>query len=194
MSEGSESEEDYSHDPVMLVVTDLLKPAPLKIARITRNFTLPRLVPVMTLVFVGVGMLVGLIFAALASMVVGLSLTQFLLFTTVGGGAGWLLNTARIDDQEVWKYAAFVLAANMKSRTRLNSSPTRMVSISSDTPPPDGGILVASNRSTAVYAVPGRSIAGAGRVYAGIAPMTDLMLGEITILESTVRVKESGFS
>lgn len=186
----SDSDESHDSDPVMLVITDLLKPGPLKIARITKDFTLPRLVPVVTLAFVAVGTILGLIFGlVLRSFIDSL---EVLMFSAVaGGGIGWLLATVRLEGQEIWKWAALRFSAASRARTRINNSPTRIIAVGVDDAPPEEGVLVASNYTTNVYAVPAR-VGRTGRVFAGIAPVHSLILGEVTILDATVRVKRGG--
>lgn len=188
----SESEENHDSDPVMLVITDLLRPGPLKIARLTKDITLPRLIPVVTLAFVAVGAIFGLIAALiLRSLIFQGSLEVFIFGIAAGGAVGWLFATVRLDGQEIWKWAALRFSAASKARTRINNSPSRIIVFGVDDPPPEEGVLVAANRRSNVYAVPSK-VGRTGRVYAGLAPIYSLTLGEVTILESTTRVKKKG--
>jgi hypothetical protein len=190
MSDSESSSHDS--DPVMLVITDLLKPGPLKIARITKDFTLPRLIPVVTLLFSAAGAIVGLLAALIIrSFIFQDSLEVFMFGLAAGAGIGWMLATVRLDGQEVWKWAALRFSAASQARTRINNSPTRIVAFGIDDPPPPDSVLVASNYSTNVYAVSSR-VGRTGRVYTGIAPVQSLVLGEVTILASTVRVQKGG--
>jgi hypothetical protein len=180
---------DTSGDPIMLVITDLLKPGQLKIARITRSVTLPRLIPVVTLAFTAVGLFFGLIFGLIFRIFLFESLEVIFIFGALGAATGYGFATIRLDGQEIWKWAALRFSAASKARTRINNSPTRIIVIGVDDPPPDDGILVASNVASNVYAVASK-IGKTGRVYAGIAPMPNLILGEVTVLSSTVPVKK----
>lgn len=188
------SDEEYEGDPVMLVVTDLLSPGPLKIARLTKDFTLPRLVPVATLVAVVIGAIVGIVFALILRGIGILpSSFEYLGFLlVVGGFLGYTVVSLRLEGQTVWEWAKIRFSATAKSRTRINNATPRMVAYPASEPPPEGGLLVAANPNTVVYAVPGR-VGKSGRVYANIAPLYDLILGEVTILESTVPAKKKLF-
>lgn len=186
MSDSEASSHDS--DPVMLVITDLLKPGPLKIARITKDFTLPRLVPVLTLAFIAVGAIIGLLFGLILRSLFFDALETLFFSAVIGGGIGWLFATVRLDGQEIWKWAALRFSAATRARTRINNSPTRIVAFGVEDPPPEEGVLVAANYQTNVYAVPTR-VGRTGRVYTGVAPVPTLILGEVTILDSTVRIQ-----
>ena len=186
------SDEETDGDPVMLVVTDLLSPGPLKIARITKDFTLPRLIPVATMVATGIGAVLGLL-SSIILRAIGLLPSSFefiAFFLVMGGFAGYSVISLRIEGQTVWQWMKIRFSATAKSRTKINNTTPRMVAFSAQDPPPEDGLLVAANETTVVYAVPGR-VGKSGRVYANIAPLYDLILGEVTILESTVPVRNT---
>lgn len=186
------SQEETDGDPIMLVITDLLSPGPLKIARITRNVTLPRLLPVATLAATGAGAIVGLLFGFILrsiGILPGDIITSLGLSSIVGAGIAYAIINVKIGGQTLWQYAKLRFSATLKSRTKINDTVPRIVEFDADEPPPVDGYLVAANPESVVYAVPGR-IGKSGRVYANIAPLATLTLGEVTILESTVPVKQ----
>lgn len=75
--------------PPMICATRILRPGGARIGRIAGGFTLPRTVPVVTAVFVGVFGVLGLILAMLA----GADPTTLGIGAAIGGGIGYGLAT-----------------------------------------------------------------------------------------------------
>lgn len=93
--------EDRASGPPMLCATNVLKPPPIKIGRISGNWTLDRAVRITTILGVGGGLLAGLV-VGFALLTVGLGLRSFIVSAGVGGGLGYLaVTTSPLDGESL---------------------------------------------------------------------------------------------
>lgn len=110
MPQGS----DEPQGPSMLCITKVLDPGGLRIARIVGNVTLPRTVPLKSLLAGAAGAVVGLI----VSLIVGVTV-QSIMFGLIFGATGGVLAVtySPLKGEPLWRWASLAIAARRRQIT-----------------------------------------------------------------------------
>lgn len=173
-------------DPVMIVLTGLLRLGPMKVSRILPNkkavgFMLPVVASLVAVFFAAVGALIGMWFT---SWFGGFDL--ILGCAAIGGLVGYLLVTARIDGKPVINWFITWFTAKTRGRVEVNGRPIKLVTLPVKSAPPKNSTVLAASNQTIVYAVPAHTMSGTSEVYLGVAPLQEVMLGSMVLADSTI--------
>lgn len=172
-------------DPVMLVLTGLLRLGPMRVSRVLPNRkALGFMIPVLASFVTILGAIVGYLVGSTISRVVG-GFDLMLLCVAIGGIAGYACVVARIDGKPLLGWLWLWGQSKSHGHIKVNERLTRLDPLPVGFSPPKDGVVVAASKQTVVYAVPARRYASS-EVYLGTAPLNEILLGRATLADSTI--------